>query len=176
MNAALSRGSLFAVNLDLGIGEAAQIVRRSVVSVRETWWETVSQGYVCRNVFDQLQALIDEASRDDWDAYGASAVSGLVYQRAMEFARALPSEVTVPEITPEPDGEIAFEWIAGPRWVLSVSVGAHSSLSYAALFGANKVHGKERFIDNLPTAIAQVLARFEAGASVRAATSGASAE
>lgn len=59
-----------------------------------------------------------------------------------------------------PDGEIEFEWYRGPRWLLTVSVGKTGALSYAGLFGRNKVHGVEQFSEGLPDAIVQNLGRL----------------
>ena len=82
----------------------------------------------------------------------------LVQQRTgtpWAFLETLPTTTPVPDVVPEPDGEIAFEWDYGPWRILSVSVGPTGLLSYAALYGrTSKAHGTEKFIDRLPGAIA----------------------
>jgi hypothetical protein len=63
-------------------------------------------------------------------------------------------------VSAHPDGELAFEWYRDPRLVLTVSVNRAGYVSYAGLFGPNKVHGKEYFLDKLPEAITNNLRRL----------------
>src|SRR5437016_10231361 len=62
-----------------------------------------------------LEAACTEAATDNWDGYGAQAVSYGVKLRAQEFLDALPAGVPRPTIAADPDGEVAFEWYVGPR-------------------------------------------------------------
>jgi hypothetical protein len=102
-----------------------------------------------------------DASLDGWDGYGATAVSPATYGNALAFLEALPTTTPVPDVVPELDGEIAFEWDYGPRRILSVSVGPNGVLSYAALYGhTSRMHGTEKLIDRLPTVIAMCLNRL----------------
>lgn len=50
--------------------------------------------------------------RDDWDGYGASAISRTVRLNAWEALRHFESAGAIPEITPLPNGTIAFDWQA----------------------------------------------------------------
>jgi hypothetical protein len=97
-----------------------------------------------------LKEIWEETREENWDGYGASPVSVLAFLNARAFLSNLPTTVPIPEITVEPDGEIAFEWYLQPRWVFSVSVGSNNELTYAGLFGRNKIHGTEYFENELP--------------------------
>lgn len=78
------------------------------------------------------QALVDGATAPSAAIVGAKAfVSGL------------------PQMLPEPssievadDGEITLEWYRNPRCVLLVNVGESPTISFAALNGTHRVHGK----------------------------------
>lgn len=107
-----------------------------------------------------LEAAYAEGSSDGWDGYGARAVSLGVKYRAEAFLDALPSGIPVPAIEPDPDGEISFEWYVGPRQVFSVSVGEGCEIAYAGLFGRNRTHGTEYFMDELPAAVMTNLRRL----------------
>jgi hypothetical protein len=101
-------------------------------------------------------ALIDafiECSSDNWDSYGAKAVNFDNYLAAWKFWRTLPTTVPIPEISVDPDGEFILEWHNGPRKVFSVIVERGHQLTYAGLFGDNKVYGNEYFEYELPPMI-----------------------
>ena len=108
------------------------------------------------------------ATTPGWDGYGAAPVSAEALWAAQRFLSVIPEAWPSPEITADPDGEISFEWARGPHWVFTVSVASEGQLSYAGLFGSNRVHGTETFVGTLPEAIVVGLARLFA----RAAPSG----
>lgn len=58
-------------------------------------------------------------------------VSGATLVKALEFAATLPSDVELPEVSIDPDGELAFDWFKDDG-LLSVSVGSTGRLTYAA--------------------------------------------
>ena len=49
-----------------------------------------------------------------------------------EFFAALPSDIPVPEISVDPDGEIAFDWDGGKGWLFSVSFSRRNRYSFAS--------------------------------------------
>ncbi len=113
-----------------------------------------------------LEGAYAEASTDNWDGYGARAVTYGVKLRAEEFLDALPAGVPRPVIAADPDGEVAFEWYVAPRQVFSVSVGDGYGVAYAGLFGVNKTHGTEYFMDELPAEVMKNLRRLYGGNGV----------
>jgi hypothetical protein len=135
----------------------SRLVRRFVRRVTPS--ESVDQAY--ENCLQALREAFEESSRPGWDAYGAHPVSEATLARALAFLDALPSTLLWPEISPHPDGELAFEWSFGPRRLLTVSVNESGRLSYAALFGRARVHGTEFFLDDaFPDQIALALRRL----------------
>lgn len=109
-----------------------------------------------------LLDAFEEASRPNWDGYGAYPVSGITVAHARAFLDLLPSTLPRPEISPHPDGELAFEWSFAPRRLLTVSVNESGRLSYAALFGQARLHGTEFLLDAMPEAVALALRRLHA--------------
>jgi hypothetical protein len=108
-----------------------------------------------------LEELYEETSVDNWDGYGARAVIPSTYEQATRFLNRLPTTVPDPEVSADPDGEISFEWRAGPWRVFSVSVGPTGRLTWAAFFGRTRhTHGAEPFISELPKAIIDNLTRL----------------
>jgi hypothetical protein len=125
--------------------EAARDARGSVSFGRRAW---------------DLDAAYSEASRRDWDGYGAEPISPGTYARAIEFLRSLPLTVDNPDIAADPDGEVSFTWTRGPRALFSASIGADGRLSYAGLYGESAIHGTEWFIGALPSILHASLARL----------------
>jgi hypothetical protein len=121
---------------------------------------SLSLGVHTREVAPALEQAYGRASVDNWDGYGAKRVSPEVYARAYEFLRMLPSTVPPPDVSPEPDGEIAFEWHVDPSHTFSVSVGQDGRLSFAAILGRNESYGTEFFVDGVPEAILSNLRRL----------------
>jgi hypothetical protein len=107
-----------------------------------------------------LDALWEEAGRDGWDGYSARPVSAVTYWKAKAFLAVVPPSLSQPRVSADPDGEVAFEWYAAPDLVFSVSIGPSGLLSYAGLFGRNKIYGSEQFLGELPRPIAESLSRL----------------
>jgi hypothetical protein len=120
------------------------------VSIDETYNECLGS----------LLEVFGEASRPNWDGYGAYPVSGATLAYALEFVDLLPSALPRPEISAHPDGELAFEWSVGRRRLLTVSINESGRLSYAALFGQARLHGTEFLLDALPEPVALALRRL----------------
>lgn len=122
---------------------------------------------VARRFWDLEDAFF--ASRAaNWDGYGASPVAVETFERARWFLAAIPEAWPSPEVAPEPDGALAFEWARGRRWVFSVSVDPGGRLSYAGLFGVSRTHGVESFAGTIPDAIVGNLARLYASDAAEA--------
>ena len=108
------------------------------------------------------EALIDavcDSARDNWDGYGAIAVSGKSYQHAMSFIEAMTPGIPVPDVSVDPDGEVCFIWYSNDRWLFSVSFSDKGRLAYAGLFGRNEIHGNEYYIDRIPDALHSFIKR-----------------
>src|SRR3989304_520341 len=66
----------------------------------------------------------------------------------------------MPEITPEPDGDIAFEWSDDYGRTFVFSIDDNQTLTYAGIFGANNTHGTELLGDFIPDPIINYLKRL----------------
>ena len=108
---------------------------------------------------EELLSAFREASEEGWDGYGAAPATPETLEYAARFLQTIPSNLPMPEISIEPDGEISFEWYDAPRWVYSVSIGPRGTLTYAGLFGRNKAHGVEQLVDEIPPTILRQLGR-----------------
>ena len=108
---------------------------------------------------ENLAELKQECAKPAWDGYDAQPVNEKTLEQLVTFLQALPENVPVPDLVPEPDGEVAVEWQNGARRVFSVSIGPRERLSYAGLLGANRWHGVDQFFGNVPSEIIRGIAR-----------------
>lgn len=105
----------------------------------------------------------EDAGAEDWDGEGAARVQQASVHYAARVLNLLacdPFFPEVPEVSVDPDGEIALSWQRVSRLVFSISVGPNGALSYAGLFGPNETYGTEVLGGTLPKAIAANLARL----------------
>jgi hypothetical protein len=81
------------------------------------------------------------------------------YERAAKFLTALPTCAAAPELSVDPDGEIAFDWAAGED-MLSISLNASGRISYAADIGGQSSSGPGFFGGVVPEDILGAVKHF----------------
>jgi hypothetical protein len=146
-----------------GRGFSAEVIKLNEILERDL--SEIRKGETLGRQLDMLQILDnlwEECSVAGWDGYGALPIGREVYLEAKKLIMSLPvvSFIPMPEIVPEPSGEIAFEWSKGRRRTFIASVGGNNEIVYAGLFGLNKTHGAEYFGDSLPVILIENLRRL----------------
>jgi len=107
-----------------------------------------------------LRGLMKEYVTAGWDGYEAAPISQVAYEEAVRFIKMLPSDVSLPDASPEPTGSIAFEWYKGKKQVFVASVSGKNTIEYAGLFGNNKHYGTVSFGSTIPTIILYLIHRL----------------
>ncbi len=135
-------------------------------NLQKIFEETVSdlrRSVTWNRIGDAMTALMEafeECSEPNWDGYGATPILAAAYEEARTFLNALPAQIPVPEIVPEPDGSIGFEWNNGPNRIFVASVNGIGLILYAGILGkCNKTHGTEVFDDFIPANIVESVKR-----------------
>jgi hypothetical protein len=119
------------------------------------------QEYDKEPLYRDLYRIYRECSESDWDNDGANPINEQTFLEAIMLLDQLPSELPLPEIIPEPTGNIALEWYKGKRHVYVISVGGKSTIEYAGLFGRHsKTYGAEYFSAELPSLIISHILRL----------------
>jgi hypothetical protein len=121
---------------------------------------------------EALAALARECAESGWDGYDAKPINPWAVQAAERIIRALPEGLPVPEVSAEPDGDVALEWLESRYRRLSLSVGTDARLAYAWMDGTDKGHAAAGFDGaRLPERLVAEIRRImsPAGASLRAA-------
>jgi hypothetical protein len=111
---------------------------------------------------DALLDLVNETREVGWDGGDAAPVREETIAQVWALLSALPSQVPMPEVSAEPDGDVALDWIKDRERQVSISVRHNGELNFAGMFGGGrKVHGSDVFSGKMPpmvlSAIEQVL-------------------
>lgn len=89
----------------------------------------------------RLSSAVNELTIDDEQ----EAVPPESIQLAGEFLRALPDDLSMPNIGVDPDGAISITWVASGGRMFSVSVSDVDRLAFAWLDGSDKGYSVARF-------------------------------
>jgi hypothetical protein len=109
----------------------------------------------------ELSEVYKSCAMPDWDGEGAEPIPFLAYQEAARFLRLLPMIFPMPDVVPEPNGQVGFEWRLKKRHMFVVAIGGNQSMTFAGLFGSDSgVHGTEPFFDAIPESIIANLQRL----------------
>jgi hypothetical protein len=107
-----------------------------------------------------ILSIYDCCCKDNWDGYGAKAVTPASWRGALKLISSLPTGFAKPEVTASPRGLIVVEWYKRKGYIVSVTVENDSKLSYNALFGPDEAYGVVAFERDLPDAILRNLSQL----------------
>lgn len=136
-------------DIQIKLGETISELRLAI-----TWSHVQSAIVSLRDVFR-------ECSTDGWDGYDSERINQTTFDEAYIFLNSLPSWLPLPEIVPESNGDIGFEWCFGKNKIFVVSVEGTGQLNYAGILGfGNKAHGTEIFDGTIPKSIIENISRI----------------
>jgi hypothetical protein len=144
--------SPFSGSTSAAVGDAAGRLRDLFRQIQAKLNDSFSLGGQEASL-EELRGVLRDCGLSDWDGYEAESVSLESYERAKRVILSLPFDVSQPEISADPNGEISLEWYRSPSRVFSVSVGSSNELNYAGLFGASRAYGTEVFHDEIPPVV-----------------------
>jgi hypothetical protein len=135
-----------------GSSNAAEIVERALAAGLQHYSEP-RVDWIVSEITQMMSEPIETPSR-------SILVDEQTASTAIQFARLLPWSLPTPEVAPEADGEISFDWLGPSRKMFSVSVNRTGRIAYAGRFGErSKVHGTEQLSEMCPREITQGIAR-----------------
>jgi hypothetical protein len=110
---------------------------------------------------ESLDEVYEECSKANWDGYDAAPISLEAYFEASKLLRIIPRSYPMPDILPEPDGEIGLEWYKDREFSFVISVCGKNIITYVGLFGKNnETYGAEDFTDSVPKVVLNGLKRL----------------
>lgn len=126
--------------MDTGISFEAGVLRKAAREMQNSAEQSQALFGKKSSTISEIQELAEECSSAGWDGYDGCPVSSRTANLANDFIRALSSGLPLPDISAEPDGEIALEWIASRSKVFSISLGETNRISYAWIDGGDHGH------------------------------------
>lgn len=134
---------------------------KRVSKLLESIYERIKSGSQLKLALSALQEVLRDCSESNWDGSNALPISSEAYCEAEKLLKLLPLSLPMPEIVPEPTGEIGLEWYEGKQFVFVISVGGNNVITYAGIFGeGNKTHGTEVFTESIPPTILRNIRRL----------------
>ncbi len=101
-------------------------------------------------IIGEVKLILAECFEANWDGHGSLPISIRSLGNAVNFYKEKLSEgIRFPEITPEPDGQVALEWYGPAGASFSISFDENNYFSYANVLKNNRSHssGKVETID-----------------------------
>lgn len=86
--------------------------------------------YACKKA---IHELLTTAGEQNWDGADADPVLNDTVQVALGLVESLPSDVGIPEISADPEGNIEFDWHLDNGTMLTVSVGRAGDIAISGL-------------------------------------------
>lgn len=111
-------------------------------------------------VLDELDEVRSESSSPGWNGYGALPLSPSAYIFARIFLNALPTTAPYPEVSADPDGEVALDWFFGEGKALTISIGPSGRCSFAWARGLSTYRGTDWIEDEIPASIVFALGQL----------------
>jgi hypothetical protein len=106
----------------------------------------------------EIQEIMAETARAAGE--GFVPVDYATATAALRFAYSLPRSFPNPEVAPDPDGDISFDWLGPSGKMFSVSVSNAGRVAYAGRFGdKSKIHGIDQLSASCPQEIIRGIAR-----------------
>ena len=61
----------------------------------------------------EIHRIAEECNHPNWDSYDALPTKSEAVETAIRFLDLLPDDVSMPDVSPDNDGEISFDWGQG---------------------------------------------------------------
>lgn len=113
----------------------------------------VSKDYVTKRL-ETLDEIFNKCSKKNWNGYNAPPIRKKVYKEAKKIIENLPPNIPMPDIVPEPDGDIGLDWYKEEHFGFTISVSGNNKINYAGVFGeGNTTSGNMYFKESIPSII-----------------------
>lgn len=113
-----------------------------------------------KKALDELDEIRRACIADNWDNVGSAKIVSQTIENVQEFVERLPNYLPLPEISPEPDGNINLEWYVDKDFVFEISVDRHKNLYYAGRLRGPKISGRLRITGAFPEELETHLRQF----------------
>ena len=125
-----------------GASESTGKLNSSLISVRQL-----------QGLLKELNKVFEECKVYDWDSFGAEPIADAVYFNATKVLSLLPVDLPKPDIIPDNDGFIEFEWQSNRR-NFSLYITDTNLILYAGFYEQeDRLSGRFKFDNAFPERI-----------------------
>ena len=112
------------------------------------------------SLLDELSQISQSCEKEAGTAMMPNLFSSESAIWAAQLIELLPNSIQIPNVVPEPSGDISFEWRTDDQKDFSLGV-SRQNLVYAGIFGgSSKRYGEERFSRGLPSTVLEILTSY----------------
>lgn len=108
---------------------------------------------------EKAKKITKECNYEGWNGYDALPIKSSSLENTIRLIKLLPEKIQIPDIDPEPTGNIGLEWHPKKNLILSMAL-YKNKISYAAILDNKNVHGEEPFKNALPKTIEDILTTY----------------
>ncbi|MCY4148192.1 MAG: hypothetical protein OXF73_02345 [Gammaproteobacteria bacterium] len=113
-----------------------------------------------KNLQETINKIYENNCKENWDNGGAKAITSVCKDTALLIVGLLPHNISEPDITPTPHGEIDFDWINDDREMLTLSICQEGSLAWSAQYDKFTCQGDSPWERELPCPLICCLQNF----------------
>lgn len=113
-----------------------------------------------KRVLTELKEIRRDCGSDNWDNAGSAKIESQTIESAQELIERMPNYLPLPEISPEPDGNINLEWYVDKDFVFEISVDRSKNLYYAGRLRGQKISGRKEISGPFPEVLEDHLRQF----------------
>jgi len=164
MTIAIARGrrnGLITPTRSTAQSESAKVLARLAEEIRFHLLTSYTVRNGAERTLSELDEVRAEASIDGWDGYEGKPMNPEAYINAKSFIEALPTTAPLPEVSADPDGDVALDWFFAPRKALSVSISGAGRCTFAWIRGHRTFRGTDWVDDDgIPENVAEALSQL----------------
>lgn len=111
-------------------------------------------------LISEIEELVADSIASTNVEPGLTPIDQETAHTAIEFAFLLPRSLPAPEIAPDSDGEVSFDWLGPKQKMFSVTINKAGRIAFAGRFSEkSKIHGIEQLSETCPPEIIRGIAR-----------------
>lgn len=120
-----------------GVSEESETLRKQDIETQKHDLQRTDESQISRicDAGSKLIEIYKNCRKADWDGRDALPIPRAAIAEAEQLIALIPKHYPMPDIIPEPSGEVGFEWYIGPYRVLLLSIAGDGYINYAGLYG-----------------------------------------
>lgn len=108
----------------------------------------------------ELDDILQEFSSQDWDGYDAKPIDRNSVQHVCQFLEQLPSDISYPELAPEPTGDLTMAW-RKKGYHLIIWIDSAKQIAWGGTSPKGHVYGDAKFDSEIPEELINLLYSVE---------------